>query len=186
MMRVAVTGGIGSGKSYVCQRLKAHGIDVYDCDAAAKRLMRSSSELKQQLQKLIGSNAYADGKLNKPVLTQYLLASEENARAVDNIVHPAVAADFLHSGYAWMETAILFESGFNRYVDKIVCVTAPTETRIRRVMQRDGITRSQVLEWMQRQLPQEEVANRSDYIIVNDGNCNIDRQITNIINEINK
>lgn len=186
-LKVALTGGIGSGKSYVCQRLKAQGIDVYDCDAGAKRLMRSSVRLRQSLQQLVGEDVYnqtADGwRLNKPMLATFLLASEQNAQAVDDIVHPAVADDFLRSGIDWLESAIFFDSGFNQRVrvDRVVCVTAPLEVRVRRVMSRDGISREKTLEWIGRQLPQDEVERRSDFVVVNDGHVDVDRQLDEIL-----
>jgi dephospho-CoA kinase len=181
-MKIGITGGIGSGKSYVCRRLEARGIEVYDCDSAAKRLIRSSPEIRRELTALIGPTTYLpDGSLNKKAVAQYLLASEENARAIDAIVHPAVFRDFQQSGLQWMESAILFESGAHRLVDKSIIVSCPDETRIQRVMQRDGITRAKVLEWMGRQLPQQEVRRRADFEIVNDGLADIDSQINNIL-----
>ena len=117
-MKTAITGGIGSGKSYVCQLLKERGIDIYDCDSAAKRLMRTSEQLKARLRALVGDDVYIDGRLNKPLLAQFLLASDNNKQAVNAIVHPAVADDFIASGMEWMECAILYESGFDRLVDR--------------------------------------------------------------------
>ena len=184
-MKIAVTGGIGSGKSYVCRQLAERGIRVYDCDAAAKRLMGSSGELQEMLKKLVGAEVYQEGRLVKPVMARFLLASDENREAVNGIVHPAVARDFRASGYDWMECAILFESGFNHLVDRVICVTAPEEVRIQRVMSRDGISREHALDWLARQLPQEEVVRRSDYEIVNDGQRDIGQQIDTIIQQIN-
>ena len=86
----------------------------------------------------------------------------------------------------WMECAILFESGFERYVDKVVCVSAPIEVRIRRVMDRDGITREKTLEWMSRQLPQEEVLVRSDYEIINDGICDVGQQVALLLERLSE
>ena len=181
-MKTAITGGIGSGKSYVCRLLRQQGIDVYDCDAAAKRLMRQSPMLRQQLTDLIGPDAYsAEGLLNKAAVSRFLLASPQNAAAISAIVHPAVAADFMERGHEWMECAILFESGFDRLVDRVIVVTAPEEVRLCRIVQRDGITREQAAEWMSRQLPQQEVRRRADMEIVNDGNADLDRQIASII-----
>ena len=180
-MKIGITGGIGSGKSYVCQRLIARGYEVYDCDSAAKRLMRSSPEIRQQLTALIGPDTYVDDQFNKAAVARFLLASEENAHAIDAIVHPAVFRDFEASGMKWMESAILYESGAYRLVDKTIVVTAPEEVRIQRVMQRDGISREKVLEWMARQLPQEEVRRKSDYEIVNDGEANIEQQLNKIL-----
>ena len=175
-MKFGITGGIGSGKSYVCQRLIARGYEVYDCDSAAKRLMGTSPELQQQIKALVGS-------LEKADIAKFLLESEANAHAIDAIVHPAVFRDFEASGLQWMESAILFESGAYRLVDKTIIVSAPEEVRIQRVMQRDGISREKVLEWMARQLPQENVRRRADFEIINDGIADIDQQIDEIINK---
>lgn len=185
-MKIAVTGGIGAGKSFVCSELQRRGIDVYDCDAQAKRLMRTSATIQQQLKALVGNDVYVEGRLNKPMLAQFLLASDENAMAVDNIVHPAVAHDFTLSGYDWMECAILFDSHFNERVtlDKVVCVTAPLETRIKRIIKRDGISRSKALEWIGRQLPQDEVLSMSDYEIINDGVHDLSSQIDRLLKQI--
>ena len=185
-MRVAITGGIGSGKSFVCKRLEAFGIRVYDCDAAAKRLMRTSSALQRDLCRLVGDDVYVDGVLQKQVLAKFLLASEDNKQAVNQIIHPAVARDFECSGYEWLESAILFDSGFDRRIhfDYIVCVSAPLEIRIQRVMNRDGISREKTMEWISRQLPQEEVLKRADSEIVNDGMEDIDEQILIVLNKM--
>ena len=173
-MKTGITGGIGSGKSYVCSRLQARGIQVYDCDSAAKRLIRTSPDIRRQLTALIGS-------LDKAAMAQFLLSSEENARAVDAIVHPAVFRDYRESGIEWMESAIMYESGIYQLVDRVIVVTAPLEVRIRRVMQRDGITREKVLEWMARQWPQEEIVRRANLEIVNDGTADIDEQLDRIL-----
>lgn len=181
-MKIGITGGIGSGKSYVCQRLIARGYEVYDCDSAAKRLMLTSPEIRQQLTALIGPDTYVDHQFNKAAVARFLLASEDNAHAIDAIVHPAVFRDFEASGLKWMESAILFESGAFRLVDKTIIVTAPEELRIQRVMQRDGISREKVLEWMARQLPQEEVRRKADFEIINDGEADLDKQIDELLN----
>ena len=182
-MRTGITGGIGSGKSYVCRLLREWGISVYDCDIAAKRLMSTSPTLRQQLTTLIGKEAYLSNSeckvpnselcsgfvLNKAVVAQFLFASEANAKALNAIVHPAVFDDFLQSGMEWVESAILYESGLDKLVDRVVVVTAPLEVRIARVMDRDNITCEKALEWIQKQLPQEELVSRADFVVVNDG-----------------
>jgi dephospho-CoA kinase len=173
-MKTGITGGIGSGKSYVCKLLAQRGIEVYDCDAAAKRLIRTSPRLRQQLKALIGS-------LDKAAISRFLLASEENQQAVNAIVHPAVFQDFEESGMLWMESAILFESGADKLVDRVVVVTAPEEIRIERVMQRDDITREKTLQWIARQWPQEQVIARADFEIVNDGQADLNSQIEKLL-----
>ena len=178
MKKIGITGGIGSGKSYVCKRLQAkYDIEVYDCDAAAKRLIRTSPDLQQQIIQLVGS-------LDKAAMSRFLLASEANQQAMNAIVHPAVFRDFQESGIQWMESAILFESGADQLVDKSVVVTAPQEVRIQRVMQRDGTTREKTLQWMNRQWSQDEVVAHADYEIVNDGIADIDKQIEQLLKTI--
>ena len=122
--------------------------------------------------------------LNKAAVARFLLDSESNAKAIDDIVHPAVFRDFQESGIEWMESAIMYESGIYRLVDRVIVVTAPLEVRIQRVMKRDGITREKVLEWMQRQWPQDEVRRRADYEIINDGQADIEAQIDHLFNII--
>lgn len=188
-MKIAITGGIGCGKSYVCQELRRHGIEVYDCDAGAKRLMRSDADLQKALLALVGEEVYDhQGILQKKVLAGFLLASEANKQAVNDVVHPAVARDFERSGTDWLESAILFDSGFHlrTHFDRVLCVTAPQEVRLQRIMQRDGIGREKALEWIHAQLPQEEVARRSDFIIVNDGIADIPAQVADILEKIRK
>ena len=178
-MKIGITGGIGSGKSYVCRLLERRGIEVYDCDAAAKRLIRNSSRLRRQLQELIGS-------LEKADISRFLLASEDNQRAVNAIVHPAVFDDFEQSGMQWMESAILYESGADKLVDRVVVVTAPEEVRIERIMKRDGITREKALQWIARQWPQELVRERADVEIVNDGKSELAPQIDELLKALSK
>lgn len=188
-MKIAITGGIGSGKSYVCRELqKRYGITVYDCDASAKRIMRANKSVRQQLINLVGEGVYVGDILQKPILAQFLLENEENKHAVNDIVHPAVAQDFEQSGLEWLESAILFDSDFvcRTHFDKVVCVTAPEEVRIARIMKRDHISREKAIDWIKAQLPQEMVRQKSDFEIINDGNCDLTTQIENIINTLHK
>ena len=188
MMRqlIAITGGIGSGKSYVCQLLEKHGIKVYDCDAAAKRLMRTSAPLRQQLRQLVGPQVYRGCILQKRVLAEFLLASEANKQAVNEIVHPAVALDFIESDYQWLEIAILFDSGFHRRVpfSFVVCVSAPEDVRVQRIMARDGISEAKALEWIHRQMPQEQVEGMSNFVIVNDGVAQLEPQVAKLLESL--
>lgn len=185
---MAITGGIGSGKSYVCQLLEQRGIKVYDCDAAAKRLMRTSAELQRQLTSLVGEDLYIDKVLQKRVLAAFLLSSEANKQAVNELVHPAVARDFLQSPCEWLESAILFESGFYKRVhfDFVVCVAAPEEVRLKRIMERDGIEQEKALAWIRCQMSQEEMKERSDFVIVNDGRQPLEPQLDNLMKELSK
>jgi len=169
-MRYCLTGGIGAGKSYVCSLLREKGVEIYDTDNAAKRLIAQSPEIRQQLKELIGG-------LDKQTIAAFLLKSEENKLAINSIVHPAVIKDFLNSGYEWMECAIIYEAHLEQYVDKVIAVTAPREVRIERIMARDGITRKEAEQWIDAQYPQEKVAERADFVIINDGNKDLQKQI---------
>ena len=169
-MRYCLTGGIGAGKSYVCSLLREKGVEIYDTDNAAKKLIAQSPEIRQQLKELIGG-------LDKQTIAAFLLKSEENKLAINSIVHPAVIKDFLNSGYEWMECAIIYEAHLEQYVDKVIAVTAPREVRIERIMFRDGISRKEAEQWIDVQYPQEKVAERADFVIDNDGIKDLQKQI---------
>lgn len=180
LFRTAITGGIGSGKSYISQRLRQlYGIEVYDCDAAAKRILESDTSVQALLCKAVGQPVVVDNVIRKSALSRFIIASDENKQAVNDIVHPAVAADFLSSGLSWLESAILFEARFDRRIsfDAIICVSAPLDIRISRIMRRDGISYQQAMQWVNCQMPQEETARLSDFVIINDGMCDVDQQI---------
>lgn len=172
-MRYCLTGGIGAGKSYVCSLLREKGVEIYDTDNAAKRLIAQSPEIRQQLKELIGG-------LDKQTIAAFLLKSEENKLAINSIVHPAVIKDFLNSGFEWMECAIIYEAHLEQYVDKVIAVTAPREVRIERIMSRDGISRKEAEQWIDAQYPQEKVAERADFVIDNDGIKDLQKQIEEI------
>lgn len=172
-MRYCLTGGIGAGKSYVCSLLREKGVEIYDTDNAAKKLIAQSPEIRQQLKELIGG-------LDKQTIAAFLLKSEENKLAINSIVHPAVIKDFLDSGFEWMECAIIYEAHLEQYVDKVIAVTAPREVRIERIMSRDGISRKEAEQWIDAQYPQEKVAERADFVIDNDGIKDLQKQIEEI------
>lgn len=179
-MKTAITGSIGAGKTYVCQMLRQRGIDVYDCDSAAKRIMRTDPDIRRRLTSLIGPQAYrADGTQDKAVIAQFLLASKAGAEAINQIVHPAVASDYIASGLDYMECALLFQAGFDRLVQRTIAVTAPEELRISRITRRDNITPDKAREWIAAVWPQEEIARRADIVIINDGRPIDIKQITN-------
>lgn len=184
--RIAITGGIGSGKSYVCKLLADRGVKVYDCDAAAKRIMATDTALQANLNAVVGEKVFIDGILQKPILAKFLLASEANKQAVNDVVHPAVAADFIASNYKWLESAILFDAKFNERInfDYIVCVIAPEDVRIERIAQRDGISHKQALQWIKRQMPQEEMAQKSNFIITNDGTSDLSVAIMSLLDAV--
>ena len=170
MIKLAITGGIGSGKSHVVRQMtELLGIPVYDSDSNAKRLNEESSVIRHGLVEMVGTDVYdAQGHLNRQRLAAFLFASEDNARRVNALIHPVVKADFLRwaaeqtAPVVTIETALLAESGIDKIVDRVIRVDAPLETRINRAMQRDGVAREKVL---------ERIAHQQDYpnpdIIIN-------------------
>ena len=190
---IGVTGGIGSGKSYICRIISSLGFPVYNCDAEAKKLMNTNKHIINSLKQLIGENSYdSEGNLNKPIITQFLFANEENAHKINSVVHPVVKEDFRswasaqNADLIFMESAILFESGFIDVVDNVITITAPPETRIERTIRRDNTTREQVIARMNQQMQDEERVRLSDYIICNNTNDNVEQQIKTIIETLSK
>ena len=190
---IGVTGGIGSGKSYICRIISSLGFPVYNCDAEAKKLMNTNKHIINSLKLLIGENSYdSKGNLNKPIIAQFLFANEENAHKINSVVHPVVKEDFRswassqNADLIFMESAILFESGFNDVVDNVITITAPPETRIERTIRRDNTTREQVIARMNQQMQDEERVRLSDYIICNNTNDNVEQQIKTIIETLSK
>ncbi len=173
MYKVGLTGGIGSGKSTVCAMLRERGVAVYSSDERAKELMNSDSTIKERIIARFGAESFEDGVLNRAYLAQRVFASEEELAALNAIVHPRVMEDFeawaesAEGEYVVLESAILFESGFDSKVDMVVAIMAPEDLRIERAMQRDGVTKKQVVERMRCQLSDEERCSRSKYAIVN-------------------
>lgn len=169
MKRIGITGGIGSGKSYICRQYAQQGIPVYDCDREAKRLEEEDPDLRRALTMLVGSDVYLDGRLNKPFLASWFFSDPSHTQIISDLVHPAVKRDFIawcqrqHSDMVIIESAILVEAGLRDCIDELWLVTAPLETRIQRVMQRDNCTREMVLARIARQ---HEVSD-PDKVIVN-------------------
>lgn len=190
-IRLGITGGIGSGKSYICRILQERfGVPVYDCDKQARLLTLTQPEIQAQLETLIGGVCHEDGTIDKAVLARYLFASEENARRVNAIIHPAVRAD-LRNWYARqavpvvaMESAILYESGFETEVDKVLFVDAPFELRLQRAMERDKASREDILQRMNRQQSESQRL-RADFRLTNDGNSNLEPLLADLLQAIN-
>ena len=168
-VKIGITGGIGSGKTYICNLLRERGYKVYNCDDEAKRIMLEDEEIISQIKTLIGNDAYTpDGQLNKPVIANFIFSDKDNAAKVNSIVHPAVKKDFLHwaedKQVAIMESAILFESGFDDVVDTTVLIWADARNRLKRAMTRDHATREQIEARMAAQISDDEARRKAYYI----------------------
>lgn len=174
MIKIGITGGMGSGKSTVAKVFEVLGIPVYYADDAAKKLMNEDEALKEKLIAVFGKEIYQDGILNRPHLSGLVFNNPEKLAQLNSIVHPATIADAeswmqqQHSPYAIKEAAILFESGANKYVDKVIGVYAPIQLRINRVIQRDNSTEEAVTARMNRQMEEDKKMNLCDYVITND------------------
>ena len=190
MRKIGITGGIGSGKSYVCRKIAQRGIPVYYTDDKAKQLMIQNSDVIHALKQLIGKDAYIDGQLNRSKVATYMFDNAANTAKVNAIVHPAVKRDFTQwansqqSELVVQECAILFESGFEATVDITVEVYAPKELRIKRACQRDNATTEQIISRMNQQMDEERKRQLADYCIINDGTADIDLQINKMLDSI--
>lgn len=175
MMQIGITGGIGSGKTTVCQLFSALGIPIYDADAAAKRLMTENAELSAGILALFGESAYLLGELNRPFIAAQVFENKTLLDQLNALVHPAVAKDTAAwvlgqtAPYVIKEAALLIESGSYKALDKLIVVSAPEELRIQRVMQRNQLRREEVVARMNNQLPESEKLALADYVILNDG-----------------
>lgn len=173
MMKVGITGGIGSGKSTVCRLFAERGVAVYDSDSEAKRLMTEEGPLRAAIAARFGSEAYDGGRLNRPYLASRVFTDPQALADLNALVHPAVMADFAawaerqQSPYVVLESAILFEAGLEHSVDRTVAVVAPLELRLERTCRRDGCDREAVLRRMAAQLDDDTLRDRADYCVVN-------------------
>lgn len=191
MIKIAITGGIGSGKSYVSHLLEDMHVPVYNADNEAKRLMVSDEEIRRGLVELLGIDVYRDGVLDKKRLASYLFSDASHTLRVNEIVHPCVRKDFVRwvecqteCEVVGMESAILYEAGFEDTVDAVVMVYAPVQLRIQRAMYRDGATEEQVRARMSVQMDDGEKCRRADFVVVNDGSRPLGPQLTEIIQQL--
>lgn len=174
MIKIGITGGIGSGKSVVASLLNLYGIPVYVADTESKILTVTSPVIKEKLIALFGKDLYTEEGLDKKLLASHIFGNPECLKQVNEIIHPEVNRHFsewtksLSSEICAIESAILFESGFNNIVDKSLMVYAPQELRIRRALQRDNVSREEVTSRINNQLSDETKKDWSDYVIQND------------------
>lgn len=176
MLRIGLTGGMGSGKSTVARLFAMLGAPVYEADSEAKRLMNASPELIAGIRRTFGDRSYVGGSLDRGYIASRVFNDKTLLHQLNSMVHPAVGADFEMWAaereadgfpYAVQESAILFESGFDRLMDYTVTVSAPIELRLCRAVARDGSEPSRVRERMANQMDDRERESRADYVIAN-------------------
>lgn len=193
MIKIAITGGIGSGKSYVSHLLEDMNIPVYNADNEAKRLTVSDEGIRRELVALLGEEVYKEGALNRPLLASYLFSDPAHAAQINAVIHPRVRKDFA----AWaerlegcevagMESAILYEASFEDTVDAVVMVYAPVDLRVQRAMYRDGASEEQVRARIAAQMDDDEKCRRADFTVVNDGIRPLIPQLNAIIEQLKR
>jgi len=186
MLKVAITGGIGSGKSLVCQVFKTLGIPIFDADAVSNQLVEHDAALKTAIIELFGKEAYKNNIYNRKYIASIVFSQAEMLQALNALVHPkAIEAakqwfEKQQTPYAIKEAAILFESNSEKDIDIIIGVTAPEKVRIERVMQRTGYSKEEVIKRMQQQMPDEEKMAKCNYVIQNNDTDAILPQILQI------
>lgn len=187
MKTIGLTGGIGSGKSTVSRLFETMGIPIYTADTESKKLINISPQIRKQLMAAFGSQLYENGEVNKAMLASLIFGNEENLRYANSVIHPAVFDDFQHwaeqqtQSFVVIESAILFDSGFYKSVDVTVNVSAPLEMRIRRVEERDKVSRKSIEARINSQMPEKERNRLSDYTIFNDERHALLPQVENLL-----
>ena len=187
MLKIGLTGGIGSGKSTIAKIIATLGYPVYISDFKASELINRDEEIKKHLIELFGKDIYQpDGNLNKK-----RLADKEAIKQVNGIVHPAVTRDFMEWCSAqrrpllFFESAILFEAKLENLFDYIILITTDLETRVERVISRDSTTREKVIERVNNQMSDEIKQTKSDFVIYNNNDDKVIKQILSIIHQLN-
>ena len=191
MIRLGITGGIGSGKSVVSKLLRIMDVPVYDSDTESKRLTVQDATIRQKLIDWVGPSVYlADGSLNKPYFASCVFSSSENVTKANAIIHPVVKRDFLEwaerqkqAGHQLcaIESAILYEAKFEDVVEAVVMVSASLDTRIQRTMQRDGASYEVVMERIKRQMDDAEKIQKADFVVYNEEDRPLIPQLSEII-----
>jgi dephospho-CoA kinase len=174
MLKIGLTGGIGSGKSTVAKIFEALDIPVYYADKAAKMLMNEDDEIKTEITKHFGKESYTEGQLNRSYIASIVFNDKEKLDLLNFITHAATIRDANEwieqqtSPYIIKEAALIFESGSSEYLDYVIGIYSPAPLRIKRTMERDNITKDEVLKRMSRQIDEEMKMRLCDFIITND------------------
>ncbi len=174
MIKIGLTGGIGSGKTTVAKIFETLGIPVYYADDAAKRIMNENENLRQAIQSNFGKETYSNNQLNRAHLASLVFGSEKKLAQLNALVHPLTIEDSDRwmkaqtAPYAIKEAALVFESDVWKGLDKVIGVSSPQELRVQRAMQRDGSSKEAVLARMSRQMDEEEKMKRCDFVVYND------------------
>lgn len=187
MLKVGITGGIASGKSFVASMFSLLGMPVYYADREAKRLIVEDSSIRHRIIDLLGEESYRDdGSYNTQWVASIVFSDQQKLLALNDIVHPVVKQDYLqwhsrmHAPYTLHESALILEGGFNTLMDRIIVVTAPLQIRLDRLMRRDDISREMAMQKIRSQSTDDQKLALADFVIKNDGCHSLIRQVLNI------
>lgn len=193
MLKVGVTGGIGSGKTLVCSIIEAMGYSVYYADKEAKSIINTNPKAISVYKKLFGNSIYVNNTLNSKKVASIVFESPELLMQVNNIIHPIVFEHFInwcnfrsHQSIVFKEAAIIFESGANKYLDKVIGVFAPLEQRVKWVTGRDGVGADAVMHRMANQINEEELKALCDYRIYNSTETPLLPQVVEVVKLLSK
>lgn len=186
MLKVGLTGGIGSGKTFVAEIMKAHGIPVFDADSEAKSLY-NDPQIIAEVAAIFGDDVLEDGKVILKIISQKAFADKNLLSKLNNLIHPIVRQNFIKwaesqkSDFAVMESAIFFETGLYKMMDKMITVDAPEDVRFERIRRRNpNWSESEIRRRMASQMPQSEKCRLADFIITNDGTADVESQVLKI------
>jgi dephospho-CoA kinase len=174
MLKVGLTGGIGSGKSTMAKIFEVLGVPVYYADDAAKHIMNTDAELREKIISTFGAGSYVNNELNRPYIASIVFENTEKLALLNSLTHPATIRDAERwmqqqtSPYVIKEAALIFESGSAENLDYVIGVFSPLPLRIKRIMERDNVTRDEVMKRMSRQIDEDIKMRLCDKVIVND------------------
>jgi dephospho-CoA kinase len=190
MLKIGLTGGIGSGKTTIAKIFSTLGIPVYDADRAARLLMLTNEEIRQQVIAAFGEDTYKNNQLDRAYLAAIVFSNEQKLQQLNAITHPVTIQDSISwfnrqtAPYAIKEAALIFESGSNKHLDYIIGVWAPRQLRTERLLLRGDLTKAQINERMARQMNEEQKMERCDFVIKNDGTASVLQQVFSLHQQI--
>lgn len=193
MKVIGVTGGIGSGKSFVCKILEKMGYPVYYSDDRAKTLMNSDLTVQSELKLLLGDEAYTEDGLNRAFVSNKLFSDTSLRKKINQLIHPIVREDFeqwkkdfTREKFIFNEAAILFETGAHLNYDAVILVHAPIDIKLKRIKKRDGISEEDVLKKMKSQWSDDKKMQLTMHYILNDGESPIEERISLLLEQLSK
>jgi dephospho-CoA kinase len=190
MLKIGITGGIGSGKSYVCSILEKMGYAIFYSDQEAQKIMLTNSSLIDEIKQLVGSDSYQYGQLNKPRLREFIFDKESNKEKINQLVHPYVYQAFdewsrtITKKLVFNESALLFETGSYKRFDKTIVITSPIELKIERLITRDSLSKEEIQKRFSAQVEDDIKIEKADYVIYNNEKELLIPQIIKILEDL--